>query len=163
MLLRDLLAGEIENWTFVVWGSWNKPICALGCYKFKTCIAYRRRLLKFVGSNLKQPEAFFWCSLLPVLSYLTATCEAILSVKEWNRKMKIKQRKRTVVIKNLRSAYISGQKTKSVYLKLRSFPPSVTPLPNTVCTFFIFRVWKGGRGTVPPFPYASADNHAVFS
>jgi len=40
--------------------------------------------------------------LLPVLSYLTATCEAILSVKEWNRKMKIKQRKRTVVIKKLR-------------------------------------------------------------
>jgi len=53
MLLRDLLAGETENWTFVVWGSWNKPICVLGCYTFYTCIAYRRRLLKFVGSNLK--------------------------------------------------------------------------------------------------------------
>jgi len=43
--LRDLLAGETENWTFVVWGSWNKPICVLGSYKFQTCIAYRRRLL----------------------------------------------------------------------------------------------------------------------
>ena len=41
-----------------------------------------RRLLKFVGSNLIPAEAFFWCSLLPVLNYLTATCEAILSVKE---------------------------------------------------------------------------------
>jgi len=28
------------------------------------------RLLKFVGSNLTPAEAFFWCSLLPVLSYL---------------------------------------------------------------------------------------------
>jgi len=27
-------------------------------------------------------KAFFWCSLLPVLIYLTAKCEAILSVKE---------------------------------------------------------------------------------
>jgi len=35
-----------------------------------------------MGSNLTPAEAFFWCSLLPVLSYLTATCEAILSVKE---------------------------------------------------------------------------------
>jgi len=51
--------------------------------------------------------------------------------------MKIKQRKRTVVIKNLRSVYISDQKTKSVYFKLR---PLVTPLPNTVYTVFIFRV-----------------------
>jgi len=34
MLLRDLLAGETENWTFVVWDSWNKPIWVLGCYKF---------------------------------------------------------------------------------------------------------------------------------
>jgi len=25
---------ETENWTFVVWGSWNKPICVLGCYTF---------------------------------------------------------------------------------------------------------------------------------
>ena len=99
MLLRDVLAGETENWTFVVWGSWNKPLCVLGCYKFQTCIAYRRPLLKFVGSNLTQTEAFFWCSLLPVLSYLTATCEVILLAKELNRKINIKQRKRTVVIK----------------------------------------------------------------
>jgi len=37
--------------------------------------------------------------------------------------MKIKQRKCTVVIKNLRSAYISDQKTNSVYFKLRPLPP----------------------------------------
>ena len=36
-----------------------------------------------------------------VVSYLTATCEEILSVKQWNCKMKIKQRKRTVVIKKI--------------------------------------------------------------
>jgi len=29
MILRDLLAGETENWTFVVWVSWNKPIYVL--------------------------------------------------------------------------------------------------------------------------------------
>jgi len=34
MLLRDLLAGETENRTFLVWGSWNKPICFLVCYMF---------------------------------------------------------------------------------------------------------------------------------
>ena len=89
MLLRGLLTGETENWTSVVWGSWNKLLCVLGCYKFQTCIAYRSRLVKFVGSNLTPAEAFFWCSLLPVSSYLTATCEA---VKEWNRKMKNKQK-----------------------------------------------------------------------
>jgi len=37
--------------------------------------------------------------------------------------MKIKQRKLTVVIKKLRSAYISGNKTKLVYFKLRPLPP----------------------------------------
>jgi len=31
MLLGDLLAGETKNWTFVVWGSWNKPRCVLRC------------------------------------------------------------------------------------------------------------------------------------
>jgi len=36
--------------------------------------------------------------------------------------MKINQRKRTAVIKKLRSAYISDQKTKSVYFKLRLLP-----------------------------------------
>jgi len=34
MLLRDLFAGETENRTFVVWGSWNKLLCVLGWYKF---------------------------------------------------------------------------------------------------------------------------------
>ena len=33
------------------------------------------------SQNLTPAKVFFWCSLLPVLSYLTATCEAILSVK----------------------------------------------------------------------------------
>jgi len=41
-----------------------------------------KTLIELVGSNLTPAEAFFWCSLLPVVSYLTATCEAILSVKE---------------------------------------------------------------------------------
>jgi len=36
----------------------------------------------YVVSNLMPAKAFFWCSLLPVLSYLTTTCEAISSVKE---------------------------------------------------------------------------------
>ena len=113
-----------------------------------------KTLLKFVGSNLTPAEAFFWCSLLPVLSYLTTTGQATLSVKEWNRKMKIKQRKRTVVIKNLHSADISDQKTKSVYFKLRPLVPLITPLPNTVYAFFIFRVWGGPWHSGPP-PYAS--------
>jgi len=52
--------------------------------------------------------------------------------------MKIKQRKHTVVIKNLGSAYISDQKTKSIYIKLSPFSPLVTPLSNTVYTFFYF-------------------------
>jgi len=29
MLLRDLLAGETENWTFLVWGSWNNLYACL--------------------------------------------------------------------------------------------------------------------------------------
>jgi len=58
--------------------------------------------------------------------------------------MKIKQRKRTLVIKNLRSAYISYQKTKSVYFKSRPLPPLVTPLPKTVHTFFYFQGLRGG-------------------
>jgi len=35
-----------------------------------------------MGSNLTAAEACFWCSLLPGLSYFTATCEEILLVKE---------------------------------------------------------------------------------
>jgi len=34
MLLRDFLASETENSTFIVWGSRNKPIYVLGCYTF---------------------------------------------------------------------------------------------------------------------------------
>jgi len=41
-----------------------------------------KTLIEFVGSNLTPAEVSFWCSLLPVLSYIAATCEAILSVKE---------------------------------------------------------------------------------
>jgi len=128
----------------------------LGCYKFQTCIAYRRRLLKFVGSNLTPAEAFFWCSLLPVLSSLTATCEAILSVKEWNRKMKIKHRKRTVVIKNLRSVYISDQKTKSVYFKLRPLSPLSYNTAEYCLCIFLFLGSEGGPLHSAPPPYASA-------
>jgi len=67
--------------------------------------------------------------------------------------MKIKQRKRTVVIKKLRSVYINDQKTKSIYCKLRPLPPLVTPLPNTVYTFF--RIWGPGAMAQCPPPYAS--------
>jgi len=54
-----------------------------GMARFPAPLPTPMRLLKFVGSNLTPAEALFQCSLLPVLSYLTATCEAIiLSVKE---------------------------------------------------------------------------------
>jgi len=72
--------------------------------------------MKFVDSNLTPAEAFFWCSLLPVISYLTATGEAIFSVKEYNRKMKIKQRKRTVVIKKFSVVRISLTKKQSRFI-----------------------------------------------
>ena len=103
-----------------------------------------------MGSNPTPGEAFFWCSLLPVLSYLTATCEAILSVKEWNRKMKIKQRKRTVVIKNCVVRKSVTRKQSQFILNWGPCPSLVSPLPNTVCTFFIFRVWGGAMTQWPP-------------
>jgi len=37
--------------------------------------------------------------------------------------MKVKQKKHTVVIKKFASAYISDQKTKSVYFELRPLTP----------------------------------------
>ena len=76
-----------------------------------------KTLIEVCGLTSHASRRFFL-----VLSYLTATREAILS-EEWNRKMKIKQRKRTVVTKNLRSAYMSDYKTKSVYFKLKPLLP----------------------------------------
>jgi len=62
--------------------------------------------------------------------------------------MKIKQRKRTVVIKNLRSVYISDQKTKSVYFKLRPLPLSYATAEY--CSYiFLFSGSEVGHGTVP--------------
>jgi len=141
MLLRDLLTGETENWTFVVWGSWNKPTCVLGCFRHVSLIegAY----WSLWAQISRQPKLFFWCSLLPVLSYLTAMCEAILSVKEWNRKMKIKQRKRTVIIKVCVVHISMTRKQRQFILNWGPCPPLVTPLSNTVYTFFIFKVWGG--------------------
>jgi len=92
----------------------------------------------------RQTKFFFWCSLLSVLSNLTATCQPILSVKEWNHKMKIKQRKFTVVIKNLRSAYISDQKTKSVYFKLRPLP-SLSYATAEYCLYIFIFLGSEGR------------------
>jgi len=41
-----------------------------------------KTLIEVCGFKSHASRSFFWCSLLPVLSYLTATCEAILSVKQ---------------------------------------------------------------------------------
>jgi len=41
-----------------------------------------KTLIEVCGLKSPDSRSFFWCSLLPVLSYLTGTCEAILSVKE---------------------------------------------------------------------------------
>ena len=114
-----------------------------------------------MGSNLTPADAFFWCSLLPVLSYLAPTCEAILSEKEWNRKMKSKQRKRTVVIKNLRSADINDQKTKPVYFKLRPLPPLSYATAEYCLYIFLFLGSEGGGMAQCPPPYASADNAII--
>jgi len=51
----------------------------------------------------------------------------------------------------LRSAYIGDQKTKPDYFELNPLPSLVTPLPNTVHTFFYF---QGLRGAQCPPPYA---------
>jgi len=49
-----------------------------------SCIIFLPWKYQLVAAlNLTPAEAFFWCSLLLVLSYLTVTCEAILAVKEW--------------------------------------------------------------------------------
>jgi len=118
-----------------------------------------KTFVEVCGHMSHASRSFFWCSLLPVLSYSTATCEAILSVKEWNRKMKIKQKKCTVVIKKLCSACISDKKTKSVHFKLRPLLPVFTPLPNTVYTFFYFQGLRGGHDTVPEGGMALPRHH----
>jgi len=58
--------------------------------------------------------------------------------------MNIKQRKRTVVIKKLRSAYISDQKTKSVYFKLRPLPPLSYVTAEYCLYIFLFLGSEGG-------------------
>jgi len=102
-----------------------------------------------VGSNLTPAEAFFWCSLLPALSYLTATCEAILSVKEWNREMKIKQRKRKVVIKNLRSVHMVTRKQSQFILNWGPCPPLCYATAEYCLYTFIF---LGSEGDTAPCP-----------
>jgi len=62
--------------------------------------------------------------------------------------MKMKQRKRTVVIKNLRSAYISDQKTKSVYFKFRPLPPLSYATSEYCLYIFLFLGSEGGHSTV---------------
>jgi len=44
-------------------------------------------------------RSFFLVFFVTCVSYLTPTCEAVLSVRKLNRKIKMKQRKHTVVIK----------------------------------------------------------------
>jgi len=39
-----------------------------------------KTLIEVCGLKSHASRRFFWCSLSPVLSYSTATCEAILSV-----------------------------------------------------------------------------------
>jgi len=67
--------------------------------------------------------------------------------------MKIKQRKRTVVIKNLRSAYISNQKTKSVYFKLRPLPPLSCATAEYCLYIFLFLGSERGPWHSGPPPY----------
>jgi len=68
--------------------------------------------------------------------------------------MKIKQRKRTAVIKNLRSACISDQKTKSVYFKLRPLPPLSYTTAEYCLYIFLFLGSEGGHGTLRTLVYA---------
>jgi len=58
--------------------------------------------------------------------------------------MKIKQRKRTVVIISLRSAYISDQKTKSVYFELRPLPSLSYVTAEYCLDIFLFLRSEGG-------------------
>jgi len=51
--------------------------------------------------------------------------------------MKIKPWKRTVVIKKLRSVYISDQKTKPVYFKLRPLP-RLSYAPAKYCLYIFY-------------------------
>jgi len=67
--------------------------------------------------------------------------------------MKIKQRKRTAVIKNLRGAYISDQKTKSVYFKLRPLPPRWLRHCRILFKHFLLLGSEGGGMAQCPPPY----------
>jgi len=69
--------------------------------------------------------------------------------------MKIKQRKHIVVIKNLHSAFISDQKTKSVYFKLRPLPPLSYATAEYCLYIFLFLGSEGGPWHSGPPPYAS--------
>ena len=65
--------------------------------------------------------------------------------------MKIKQWKRTVVMKkSLRSAYISEQKTKSVYFKLRPLPPLSYATAEYCLYTFLFLGSEGGMAWCVP-------------
>jgi len=57
-----------------------------------------KMLIEVCGLKSNANRSFFQVFIVTCVMLLkTATCEAILSVKEWNRKMKIKHRKRTVL------------------------------------------------------------------
>jgi len=58
-----------------------------------------KTLMEVWGLKSHASRSFFLVFIVTCVKLLTATCEAILSVKELNRKMKIRQTKRTVVIK----------------------------------------------------------------
>jgi len=76
--------------------------------------------------------------------------------------MKIKQRKRIVVIKNLRSAYISDQKTMSVYFKLKPLPPLSCTTAEYFLYIFLFSGSEGGGMAQWPPPYASVHGPQIF-
>jgi len=97
------------------------------------------RLLKLWAQISRQPKLLSGVHCYLGSSYLTATCEAVLSVKEWNRKMKIKQRKRAAIIKKICVVRISvTRKQSQLIVNWHSCPSFVTPLPETVYTFFYF-------------------------
>ena len=149
MLLRNLLASETENSAFVVWGSWNKPIWVLRCCMFQTCIAYRRRLLKCVGSNLTPAEAFFWCSLLSVLSYWTATCEANLSMKKWSRNNENQAEETYSSHKEICVVRILVTRKQSQFI-LNGGPYPLSYATDEYCiNIFYFKVWKGPWHSAP--------------
>jgi len=138
MLLRDLLVGETEKWTFV-WGSWNKPVCVLGCYVLDMH-RLSKTLIEVCGLKSHASRSVFLVFIV--------TCVKLLNSHVWSNfvseRMKLWNENQAEEAycshKNLRSAYISDQKTKSVYFKLRPLPSLsyVTAEYN-----FFFRVLGG--------------------